>query len=38
MNRVSYRPRGWDVIEDVRPEAEGVSKFKENLKGAILEI
>ena len=38
MNRVSYRQRGWNVIEDVRPEVEGISKFKENLKGAIMEI
>jgi len=26
---------GWEVIEDVRPGAEGVSAFRESLKEAV---
>jgi len=38
MNRVTRRPNGWGVIEDVRPGGEGINRFRESLKEAVQEI
>ncbi len=38
LNGVPLRPSGWDVIEDVRPEGEGINRFRESLRDAVQEI
>lgn len=35
LNGVTLRPSGWDVIEDVRPEGEGINRFRESVRDAV---
>lgn len=38
MDRITRRPNGWEVIEDVRPGGEGINRFRESLRKAVWEI
>lgn len=38
MNKITRRPNGWDVIEDVGFGGEGINRFKESVREALREI